>query len=433
MIKQLPIELYKDLLEGDVAGAYDRICTVGKPSAIAQSMQLRNKLTKVASKQNKTNKSLLGWLQEVFDIMQDLHTLNDAVSVKEVRQYFYAAFEDDPKYADFIRDLTRNPNMDVAQMKACLVAVATVKKDLVDDTKDDQQVARNALRKEKKLKKKEFARAAVAQQKAHAAATTSATATSGTAKAEGGPISPEDKKKMKGQICNLYLFGSCKFGDQCNYKHMSLEEAQAERTKREKQRAGLTNAEKDKKKSGKPRKVGTSDESDVSRSGVSDESDARSDKTCFQFQANGSCNYGESCRFEHVPGDKKKVGRPARTHPGKTTNWAQVRTQLSALELPDLESPKVGDMVMIPYNSQHPPFRGVTGKITGPMSGGWWPVELDYTPLKKDLLSAQLVYNAKEIGMKPDIDFIVIPISEVNNLKLSRKAYALRGVSQKNL
>ena len=51
MIKQLPIELYKDLLEGDVAGAYDRICTVGKPNAIAQSMQLCDKLTKVASKQ----------------------------------------------------------------------------------------------------------------------------------------------------------------------------------------------------------------------------------------------------------------------------------------------------------------------------------------------------------------------------------------------
>ena len=135
MIKQLPIELYKDLTEGDVAGAYDRICTVGKPSAIAQSMQLRNKLTKVASKQNKANKPLLGWLQEVFDVMQDLHTLNDAVSVKEVRQYLYAAFEDDPKYADFIKDLTRNPHMGVAQMRACLVAVATVKKDLVADLK----------------------------------------------------------------------------------------------------------------------------------------------------------------------------------------------------------------------------------------------------------------------------------------------------------
>ena len=75
----------------------------------------------------------------------------------------------------------------------------------------------------------------------------------------------------------------------------------------------------------------------------------------------------------------------------------------------------------------------MVGRIIGPKSGGWWPVELDYTPLKKDLLSAQLVYNAKEIGMKPDIDFIVILISEVTNLKLTRKAYALRGVSQKKI
>ena len=57
---------------------------------------------------------------------------------------------------------------------------------------------------------------------------------------------------MKGQICNLYLFGSCKFGDQCNYKHMSLEEAQAERARREKQRAETAGAENDKRKHSKP-------------------------------------------------------------------------------------------------------------------------------------------------------------------------------------
>ena len=87
---------------------------------------------------------------------------------------------------------------------------------------------------------------------------------------------------------------------------MSLEEAQAERARREKQRAETAGGEKDKRKSDKPRKGGVSDESDVSKSGVSDESDARLEKTCFQFQANGSCNYGESYRFEHVPGDGKR-------------------------------------------------------------------------------------------------------------------------------
>ena len=214
--------------------------------------------------------------------MQDLHTLNDAVSVKEVRQYLYAAFEDDPKYADFIKDLTRNPHMEVSQMRACLVAVATVKKDLVDDAKGDQQVARAARRKEIELKKKEIARAAVAQQKAHPpAVSTGRAATSGPAKAEGGPLSPEDKRKLKGQICNQYLFGSCKFGDQCNYKHMSLVEAQAEKDRREKQRTETAGAGVDKRKSDKPKKGGVSDESDASKGGVSDESDARSDKTCF--------------------------------------------------------------------------------------------------------------------------------------------------------
>ncbi len=60
------------------------------------------------------------WLNELFQVMEDLHTLRDAVTENEVRQYLYAALEVDPRYADFIRDLTKNPDMSIVTLRAAL-------------------------------------------------------------------------------------------------------------------------------------------------------------------------------------------------------------------------------------------------------------------------------------------------------------------------
>ena len=66
----------------------------------------------------KSGKALLPWLSELFQVMEDLHTLKDSVTEKEVRQYVYAALEVDPRYADFIRDLAKNPDMSIVTMRA---------------------------------------------------------------------------------------------------------------------------------------------------------------------------------------------------------------------------------------------------------------------------------------------------------------------------
>ena len=62
----------------------EQVC---EPAAIAQTMALRIKLN-----------------AEFFQVKEDLHILRDTVSEKEVRQYLYAAVEDDPRYADFITE-----------------------------------------------------------------------------------------------------------------------------------------------------------------------------------------------------------------------------------------------------------------------------------------------------------------------------------------
>ncbi len=57
--------------------------------------------------------------------------------------------------------------------------------------------------------------------------------------------------------------------------------------------------------------------------------------------------------------------------------------------------------------------------------------EVDYTLSQQDFLSDQLLCNAEEIGMKPDKDVIVVLKSEMVNLKVAKKAYALKHVPPK--
>jgi len=65
--------------------------------------------------------------------------------------------------------------------------------------------------------------------------------------------------------------------------------------------------------------------------------------------------------------DGRKVAKPAR---GKLLSL-QERDD-------DGRLPTVGAMVMIPFDSRHPPFRGVLGTIVGPVTAGRYPIQLDY-------------------------------------------------------
>ena len=67
---------------------------------------------------------------------------------------------------------------------------------------------------------------------------------------------------------------------------------------------------------------------------------------CFQWQANGTCEFGEKCIFNHpTPGQKAKACRIKRP-----------KTPI------DLEA---GPLVMVPDDSRHQPLRGVLGQIIG--------------------------------------------------------------------
>ncbi len=132
--------------------------------------------------------------------------------------------------------------------------------------------------------------------------------------------------------------------------------------------------------------------------------------TCYQFMANGTCNFGEQCRFEHQTADGRKVENPARL--------LSVRKHDA-----DGRLTTVGAMIMIPFDSRHPPFRGVLGTIVGSRR---YPNQLDYVLVA----STQLLYNALHVGMVPEVDFVIIPTFERDGLKISRNKYGSGGLEQ---
>ncbi len=85
LLTVLPPELHRDLQDGDVRGVYENLLIVNKPSVTAQTAQtmvLWSKLAVVGSPLGKEGKAQLPWLNELFQVMEDLHTLRDGISEK---------------------------------------------------------------------------------------------------------------------------------------------------------------------------------------------------------------------------------------------------------------------------------------------------------------------------------------------------------------
>ena len=85
---------------------------------------------------------------------------------------------------------------------------------------------------------------------------------------------------------------------------------------------------------------------------------------------------------------------------------------------------------MIPFDSRHPPFRGVLGTIVGPVTAGRYPIQLEYVPDADDIASTQMLFNALHVGMVPEADFIVIPAFERDGLNISRINYGSGGLEK---
>jgi hypothetical protein len=409
LLTVLPAELHRELQDGDVRGVYESLLVIDKPSAIVQQMALRAKLALVGSPAGKNGRGILPWLNDLFQVMEDLHTLKDPVTEKEVRHYIYAALETDPRYADFIRDLAKYPDMSILTMRVALVNLATIKKDLVDGDIAGLKVARVAAGSAKPP----------TQQLAHPPAGQDR---GGKGRAEGHVLIDQERKARSAELCKHHLYGSCKFGDTCHRLHQSMEEIQVERVKRAERGQGGGRGGRGGKGSGKGGPpLPATPASPTTLTAPKEPNGGDPISNCYQFMANGTCNYGEQCRFEHMTADGRKVAKPARSKAAPLVNDDEGRL------------PTLGAMVMIPFDSRHPPFRGALGTIVGPVTAGRYPIQLEYVPDADDVASTQLLFNALNVGMVPEQDFIVIPAFERDGLKVSRKNYGSGGLEQKRV
>ncbi len=70
------------------------------------------------------------------------------------------------------------------------------------------------------------------------------------------------------------------------------------------------------------------------------------------------------------------------------------------------------------------------GTIVGPVTAGRYPIQLEYVPDADDVAS-QMLFNALNVGVVSEADFIVIPALERNGLKISCTNYGSGGLEQK--
>ena len=111
----------------------------------------------------------------------------------------------------------------------------------------------------------------------------------GKGKGKGGNADADPKSKDRVSPCTSFLMkGSCRYGDDCTYEHLSLE-----KIKRMRDKSGGGGDKSTKKKKTKKSKGSDGDDSE------SEKKKKKSSKLCFDFQETGSCPRGKKCRYSH--------------------------------------------------------------------------------------------------------------------------------------
>jgi hypothetical protein len=81
LTKKLPKEMWKSLPEGDIRGCYKNMINFNSDDANSQVVELTSKALKFA----KGSRPMTAWLDEYYDIIDQLDTLRAPLSVNSVR------------------------------------------------------------------------------------------------------------------------------------------------------------------------------------------------------------------------------------------------------------------------------------------------------------------------------------------------------------
>jgi hypothetical protein len=307
MLKRvLPFELLSGVDDHDVRAVYLRIIAFNADASVVQIGALQDSLSAVT----KGTKSMTLFLDDVLKIAEDLETLKAPASVDHLKQTIRKNLVKEPRYRDTVSELDRNPAWDIGKWRLVLEGAARLNHDLVSrSAAKHPQPAQPALARTAtsasppppsypdstqpaSLTEMDLANASLrhaqrrvnqlqADQRAHppvpptgsAPASKERSGRRGRARAEKPPITAERVEEMKEEVCTRFILGKCDRGDNCVRKHLA---GDALATWREKQ-VQLTRD--------------TSQETRV----------------CHQWAENGTCVFGDKCRFAHETAGKSSM------------------------------------------------------------------------------------------------------------------------------
>ena len=125
--KLLPKEFTFGVRENDVAAIYKKLITLATQQADFQRMEVKRKLALC----EKRNRPLLIWLQELYDLFDQLDGLRVPATVQDLRSTIMYSLNKDKRYSEVLRDIVRNPDWDIVRIRSALEAAAHALDDLV--------------------------------------------------------------------------------------------------------------------------------------------------------------------------------------------------------------------------------------------------------------------------------------------------------------
>ena len=342
LVKKVPNELHRRVPENDVLGVYYNLVRVNSKPAQNQV----STLTMRVMKSQKESQPMMTWLDRPYDDIESLEKLKQPIDTDLVRTVITENLLKDKRYHLVRRDILAHEEWPMAIIRDHLHGVAAEVGDLVPDSRFKQNRAKKAKEKAKRKAKK--AAKLIGDPSGLSNGGTGNTTTPdesrpqankgqmahgnqhrpsgrGDSAAEGTVVDKHKRDRLRNEICPYYLAGSCSRGDACPRKHLTLEQTKAWVGKQGKNSKGYS----------RPQSESKEDESL---------------KPCYQFKQNGSCSFGDNCRFDHI-GDPKPVAKMALKR-GSATPRVDEQIDYS-----------VGDTVTLDATFPHACMYGMVGRV----------------------------------------------------------------------
>ena len=286
--RRLPSELHRGTIENDVRTVWINIVRINTSMAADQVVLHMRSLLKM----HKGTKPMLTWLNDIYHKVEQLEALNKPVDHFLIRTLITESLEGDKRYELVLIDINKNPQWNMADMKARLTAAAAIRNDLVPDAKyarkkrqKEQKAVRKAL--QKKQGDQPEGNKALKAQLAHGKPTDRPTG-KGDMPAEGDKVDRQRRDRLRNELCKLYLIGKCNRGTSCLRQHMTLDEVKAELDGRKRSAPAKGAGNKSDKQL---RFVATSDP--PPKQGLNG-------GVCYSWRDDGECPHGDACKFKHI-------------------------------------------------------------------------------------------------------------------------------------